>query len=272
MSSGSDLSRLRLSHLLVAALVALLLLRLFSAIFAGAGAGAGIPAGPGAGEADEVYGEDSLPVLQVSFLLLAQNAIVLGVLLVLLRTRGIPLAALGLRAVSARVAWREVGFALLLIPFFAMLNFLFLVFYARYFGGEIESSQLPLLLSGRSTPFADALFFAAAAGIAPVVEELTFRGLVFSWAATRVTVRTAAFASALIFAVVHLPPGIMPLMFVFGLIMVWRYLVTGSLWGPILVHVVFNGVNVWLFYVLREVVAAGGIPAATIMTMTGAWH
>lgn len=253
MQPNPALNRLTPAHILGAALAALILLRLFSALFSGAGAAAGIPAGPVAGE--ENLNQDILPVWQVAWLLIAQNVILLAVLLSLLRIGGIPIAALGLRAISARTAWREIAFALLLIPFFAALNLLLLLLYVQLFGTPVESSQLPLLLSGRSTPLADSLFFLAAVLIAPIVEELIFRGLLFSWMQTKTTIKLAATVSATVFAIVHLPPAIIPLMFVFGLIMARRFTITNSLWAPILVHITFNGVNVWLFYTLRDIFA-----------------
>lgn len=75
--------------------------------------------------------------------------------------------------------------------------------------------------------------------VAPIVEELMFRGLLFHRFARRWGVRRAALVTSAIFAVMHLNPvGI----FALGLLLTVLYLKTGSLWAPIACHALNNAV------------------------------
>jgi membrane protease YdiL (CAAX protease family) len=75
--------------------------------------------------------------------------------------------------------------------------------------------------------------------VAPIVEEVFFRGVLLHRWATRWDLRTGIVLSSILFALVHLDPiG----KFVFGLAMCALYLRTGSLWAPIAAHAINNGI------------------------------
>ena len=88
---------------------------------------------------------------------------------------------------------------------------------------------------------------------APLAEELLFRGLVFRLLLERLTLWTAVAASALLFALIHLPywwlsgavpPATLALrlgsMFAYGVFFALLYRWSGSLYAPIIVHVLNN--------------------------------
>ena len=78
---------------------------------------------------------------------------------------------------------------------------------------------------------------------APVVEELAFRGVFLPAVARARGIPFAIVAVSLLFAVIHgHPPAIAPL-FVIGVALSTAYLATGSILVPIVMHTVFNGVN-----------------------------
>ena len=80
------------------------------------------------------------------------------------------------------------------------------------------------------------------AGLAPIAEELFFRGFVFSGLRSRMTMLPAALISGLVFGLVHAPTGIttvVPLA-VLGAVLAWLYDKTGSLWPPVIAHVLNN--------------------------------
>jgi uncharacterized protein len=60
--------------------------------------------------------------------------------------------------------------------------------------------------------------------------------------------------SALLFAVVHGIPMLIPALLVTGLVLAWVYERSGSLWPPIVVHGAFNMVMVVVLY---DALAAG---------------
>jgi membrane protease YdiL (CAAX protease family) len=80
-------------------------------------------------------------------------------------------------------------------------------------------------------------------GLAPIAEELFFRGFLFAGLRTRWSLWPAAITSGLIFGLVHAPTGIttvVPLA-VLGLALCWLYDRTGSLWPCVIAHMINNG-------------------------------
>jgi membrane protease YdiL (CAAX protease family) len=79
--------------------------------------------------------------------------------------------------------------------------------------------------------------------LAPVAEELFFRGFVFAGLRVRWSLWPAAIASGLIFGLVHAPTGIttvVPLA-ALGIALCWLYDRTGSLWPCVIAHMINNG-------------------------------
>ncbi|MDX1484588.1 MAG: type II CAAX endopeptidase family protein [Alphaproteobacteria bacterium] len=77
--------------------------------------------------------------------------------------------------------------------------------------------------------------------IAPVTEELLFRGVILRGFLERYAAPTAVLVSALIFGVVHLNPYQFFSAFVMGSALGWVFLKTGSLVPCIVGHAVYNG-------------------------------
>jgi len=76
--------------------------------------------------------------------------------------------------------------------------------------------------------------------MAPIWEEVFFRGTLFPWLAGRLPVHQAQWLSAFAFGAVHLHgPTLIPLT-VFGALLVGIYRTSGSLIPAILVHALFN--------------------------------
>lgn len=82
------------------------------------------------------------------------------------------------------------------------------------------------------------------AGLAPLVEELVFRGLLFGWLESRWGSGVAVVVSSLAFAAAHVEPAhallVLPLGLMFGLLR-WR---TRSLWPSLVAHMANNGMAV----------------------------
>ncbi len=77
-------------------------------------------------------------------------------------------------------------------------------------------------------------------GLAPLVEELVFRGLVWGWLTGRWGVRVAIPVSSGLFALAHVEPLHVALVFPIGLLLGWLRWRTGSIWPPIAAHVANN--------------------------------
>jgi uncharacterized protein len=82
--------------------------------------------------------------------------------------------------------------------------------------------------------------FLKVAVIAPIVEELIFRGLILHGLRKNYTATTAIFISALLFSLFHLNPWQMPATFVLGLLLGWIMLRTRNIILAILGHSLNN--------------------------------
>ena len=84
-------------------------------------------------------------------------------------------------------------------------------------------------------------FFLVAVVLAPLTEEVLFRGLLFTALKARFG-RSAAFVvSSGIFALVHFHVPTFPALFVLGLVLALVYERTGTLAAPMALHAAFNG-------------------------------
>jgi membrane protease YdiL (CAAX protease family) len=95
------------------------------------------------------------------------------------------------------------------------------------------------------------LFTLAAVIIAPVTEEILFRGILYAAVKEMGYPRAAMFGTALLFASIHGSwMTLVPLTF-FALVQTLLYERTGRLLAPILSHAIFNVTNI-AFYFLQQ--------------------
>ena len=106
--------------------------------------------------------------------------------------------------------------------------------------------QEPLLKALREIPFAIALPWIAL--VAPLGEEVFFRGYLFRFLASRGPGSLAYAASALAFAGIHFNPSGFLVYAGIGLVLAAAYRRTGSLLVPLLGHAVHNGLTLVAVY------------------------
>jgi membrane protease YdiL (CAAX protease family) len=85
---------------------------------------------------------------------------------------------------------------------------------------------------------------------APVAEELVFRGVALPVLARRLGVVAAAVLVSLVFAAVHFHPEAVVPLFLVSLCCCAAYAATGRLLVPMVVHGLFNGVNLAVLLVI----------------------
>lgn len=112
--------------------------------------------------------------------------------------------------------------------------------------GESPVQDVVKLLQEAKDPVVIVLMAAAAVVVAPLCEEIVFRGYVYP-----VTKRfggrwTGAICSALVFSAAHGTLAALLPLFLFGLLLAEVYERTGSLWTPIAAHFFFNAATVGL--------------------------
>jgi membrane protease YdiL (CAAX protease family) len=164
---------------------------------------------------------------------LIQYAIILGIVLAI--ARGIAPATLGLvRPASwARAAGRIATALVSIWVIGAVLN----VFLQA---GKEQGLVPDSWDSSRAAPFV--ANFVVVACVAPVVEELTYRGLGFAAVRDSFGNRAAVVVTALAFGLAHGLFVALPVLTIFGLILAWVRLKTGSIYPTIALHALFNGI------------------------------
>lgn len=96
------------------------------------------------------------------------------------------------------------------------------------------------------------LIFAAGVLIAPLVEELFFRGFIFTGLREKYGWIPAALISAGLFAVVHLQPITIPPIFLLGLIFAYLYQRTESIWPGVIMHLGTNTLSLAAAYMIYQ--------------------
>lgn len=79
--------------------------------------------------------------------------------------------------------------------------------------------------------------------VAPLSEELFFRGFLFRAIHGRLGLAAGLLISALAFSLFHLNLGVVVPFLAIGLIFAWAYHATGSIWTPIAAHTIFNSIS-----------------------------
>jgi len=155
--------------------------------------------------------------------------------IVLALARGLAPQTLGLvRPRSWRHAAKLAAFALVGIWVIGAALNLFLK------AGEEQGLVPPDWDSDRAAAFA--ANFVVVALVAPVVEELTYRGLGFAAVRDAFGVGAAIAVTALAFGLAHGLVVGLPVLTIFGAILAWLRLRTSSLYPPIVLHALFNGI------------------------------
>jgi membrane protease YdiL (CAAX protease family) len=194
-----------------------------------------------------------------AFILIVANIFaqigVLVLLFVLLQKYGRVLLALGARAPriatpgwfpSGRLAWAVT--AAFLMSLAARLAVMVYVIIAREFESEflLPEQQIP------EEVFESVAVQVAAGisivGLAPIAEEVFFRGFLFAGLRKLTGVWVAALLSSLLFAVVHAQSGLIIPFTIVGLMLAYLYHRSRSIYLPIGMHFFFNAVS-FLFLV-----------------------
>ncbi len=116
-------------------------------------------------------------------------------------------------------------------------------------GPELEGMKVVSELVSTPGSLLGTVFVLAA--MAPLAEELIFRGLLYGWIESRWGWRPALVVSAFAFAIAHFDPTYMLLVLPLGFLFSWLRWKTNSLLPSFVAHVVNNG------FAVMMVVAAG---------------
>ena len=166
--------------------------------------------------------------------------------LMVVERRAVPWRSLGLRRVNIGLllAMIPAGVGVLILNLVILLP---LTFFLGLGDPEAASSQNDVMVTNGGMSLIELLWLAIPLVVlAPIVEELLFRGLLYRYLRGRVGVVAAVVISALVFAVLHV---VIPPLFVMGIVLAVLAERTGSLWPGIVLHATNNGLVVlalWL--------------------------
>ncbi|MEN3940499.1 type II CAAX endopeptidase family protein [Prosthecobacter sp. SYSU 5D2] len=207
-----------------------------------------VPAAESAAAADT---ELSATAMFVSILM---QLLVCAVLLFYLRAiRNLdPVDLFGIRRLSAGRVFTTVLIFMLPTLVIVMFTSSVVTLWLEGFWPDLAQQESVEAFRKSTDPLAKTLLVIAAAIVAPIVEEVIFRGFIYGVIKRFTDGYFAALCSALLFAVVHFHIGSMIPLAILALVFCAAYERTGSLAVPILMHAVFNGTSIALMLFFPE--------------------
>lgn len=154
---------------------------------------------------------------------------------------------LGLLALPPRWTLRSIASGVLLLVLVGMATAILRLFFREWI--ELPGAQEYGL--DKASPARFAFVLLAGAYLAPLGEELIFRGLLFNWLYRKTGFATAAVLSSVAFGAVHLGGTLYQAIAagVYGIVLCRLYVAAGSLWAPVFAHRTVNAIGLttlWL--------------------------
>lgn len=117
--------------------------------------------------------------------------------------------------------------------------------------GEVELQSAVKVMEIAVSPWRRALFTFASIVLAPVAEEMLFRGVLYTTIKQEGYPRMALVVSSILFSAIHLNLLAFVPFVLLAIVLTLLYERTGCLLAPILAHAGFNAVNI-VYYALRN--------------------
>lgn len=187
---------------------------------------------------------------------------VLAFLVICVQWRGLSFARLGFQSRRLAAELTVVCMGLVVLIPLALTTSWLAGLIVQLFGGEVPKVGHTLLakMYEADSPLTSGLLVFSAVMLAPIYEEIVYRGvfqtfLVNLFGAGRAAAWGALIVAAALFALVHLsaaPWQAMPSLFIVGLVLGYVYEATGSLWSSVLIHAGFNAFNTVFFLLMMR--------------------
>ncbi len=130
---------------------------------------------------------------------------------------------------------------IILLLFVGLLNQYLLT---NFFDIEIKPQEILEKFKELESSFEISIFVIGSAVVAPIYEELLFRGIIFPKLIQKTNFTIALLLSSLIFAVLHFHLSALLPLFVLSIILSITYLYTSTIWASISLHALFNLISI----------------------------
>lgn len=181
---------------------------------------------------------------------LIYGVVILAVYLFAVRRAGGDWSVLGFRAFSHW--WIALAPVLTLVQLLGM-SLVNIVFVLPFTGGQFENPQVEALTGGSALSPRDlGLLLILVAVIAPIAEEIFFRGMLYPVLRRRWSAPIAIVVNGFLFALIHFIPILIPGLFLVGIVLAWVRERSGSLLPCILVHALQNTVVLFSIYAMMN--------------------
>ena len=130
---------------------------------------------------------------------------------------------------------------IILLLFVGLLNQYLLT---NFFDIEIKPQDILEKFKELENSFEISIFVIGSAVVAPIYEELLFRGIIFPKLIQKTNFTIALLLSSLIFAVLHFHLSALLPLFVLSIILSITYLYTSTIWASISLHALFNLISI----------------------------
>jgi len=140
-------------------------------------------------------------------------------------------------------AWSGIVGYIAFIPAFFLLLMASL-FVCQLFGIKPQAHELVEIFSVEKSPYTLAYLIILAIGLAPVYEEIVFRGFIYGVLRKYAGVQGGMALSALFFAAIHFNFAQLIPVWGLGMMLAYLYEKTGTLTAPIVFHAINNGIAV----------------------------
>ena len=198
----------------------------------------------------EDTGSDTPALVAMLALILFQALVILiSLRILILEKYGLSWADLGLRPVARVWYRRAVIFGVGMIPVVLIVN----AAMPKLLQEPFENPQILALAPAGFSWFALIGMTIMGGIVAPIAEEIAFRGLFYAWLRARMGFGASAFVSALCFAVLHGVFMLIPALTVVGLVLAWLRERCGSVWPAALTHGTFNVVMILSLYLALSI-------------------
>ncbi|BEP30172.1 CPBP family intramembrane glutamic endopeptidase [Helicovermis profundi] len=105
--------------------------------------------------------------------------------------------------------------------------------------------------------------------LAPITEEILFRGIIFKKLHNNINLKTAIVIQAMLFSFVHFNLAQTLPTFLLGVVLAYMYYKTNNLWVPIFIHIIYNGLATFITNVDEnmQTILAIGMHSIAVITV-----